>query len=166
MLKKKNYIYYISQFISVAESSRLFVTPWSTAHQASLSITNSQSLLKLMSIESVMSSNHLILCHPLLLLPSVFPNIRVFSSESVLCIKWCWRRNETPTLQSGLNLFTLTLCFLQLLYFISFAQQSTGQVAKHHNSATIQCAGAGRDNLYLNLFTAAKTLFGGTSLST
>ena len=157
MLKKKNYI---SQFISVAESSRLFVTPWSTAHQASLSITNSQSLLKLMSI----TSNHLILCHPLLLLPSVFPNIRVFSNESVLCIKWCWQRNETPTLQSGLNLFTLTLCFLQLLYFISFAQQSTGQVAKHHNSATIQCAGTGRD--YLDLFTAAKTLFWGTSLST
>ena len=97
-----------------------------------------------------MPSNHLILCHPLLL-PSVFPNIRVFSNESVLCIKWCWRRNETPTLQSGLNLFTLTLCFLQLLYFISFAQQSTGQVAKHHNSVTIQCAGAGRDNFYLRL---------------
>ena len=74
----------------------------------------------------------------------------------------CWRRNETPTLQSGLNLFTFTLCFLQLLYFISFAQQSTGQVAKHYDSATIQCAGTGRDNLYLNLFTAAKTLFWGT----
>ena len=64
------------------------VTPWTAVHQASLSITNSQSLLKLMSIESVMPSNHLILCHPLLLLPSVFPSIRVFSSESVLHIKW------------------------------------------------------------------------------
>ena len=60
---------------------RLFVTPWTTAHQASLCITNSQSLLKLMSIELVMPSNHLILCHPLLL-PSIFPSIRVFSSES------------------------------------------------------------------------------------
>ncbi|CAN0538246.1 unnamed protein product [Rangifer tarandus platyrhynchus] len=69
-------------------SVRLFATPWSAAHQASLSITNSQSLLKLMSIESVMQSNHLILCHPLLLLPSVFPRVRVFSSESVLCIRW------------------------------------------------------------------------------
>ena len=66
----------------------LFATPWTTAHQASLSITNSQSLPKLMSIESVMPSNHLILCRPLLLLPSVFPSIRVFSDESALCIRW------------------------------------------------------------------------------
>ena len=67
---------------------RLFVTPWTAAHQASLSITNLQSLLKLMSIKSVMPSNHLILCRPLLLLPSIFPSIRVFSNESVLCIRW------------------------------------------------------------------------------
>ena len=67
---------------------RLFVTPWTVAHQASLSITNSQSLLKLMSIELVMPSNHLILCRPLLLLPSIFPSIRVFSNESVLPITW------------------------------------------------------------------------------
>ena len=65
----------------------LFVTPWSAAHQASLSITNSRSLLKLMSIKSLMPSNHLILCCPFLLLPSIFPSIRVFSNESVLCIK-------------------------------------------------------------------------------
>ena len=76
--------------ISVQSLSRapLFATPWNAAHQASLSITNSQSLLKLMSVESVMPSDHLILCHPLLLPPSVFPNIRVFSSESVLHIRW------------------------------------------------------------------------------
>ena len=67
---------------------RLFAAPWTPAHQASLSITSSQSLLKLMSIESVMPSNQLILCHPLLLLPSIFPSIRVFSSESVLHIRW------------------------------------------------------------------------------
>ena len=67
---------------------RLFATPWTAARQASLSITSSQSLLKLMSIESVMPSNHLILCHPLLLPPSIFPSIRVFSSESVLRIRW------------------------------------------------------------------------------
>ena len=66
----------------------LFATPWTAAHQASLSITNSRSLLKLMSIELVMTSNHLILCRPLLLLPSVFLSFRVFSNESVLCIKW------------------------------------------------------------------------------
>ena len=64
------------------------MTPWAAACQASLSITNSQSLLKLMSIKSVMPSNHLILCHPLLLLPSIFPSIRVFCSESVLRIRW------------------------------------------------------------------------------
>ena len=66
----------------------LFVTPRTAAHQASLSFTISQSLLKLMSIESVMPSNHLILCHPLLLLPSIFLSIRVFSNESALCIRW------------------------------------------------------------------------------
>ena len=67
---------------------QLFAAPWTTARQASLSITNSRSLLKLMSIESVMPSNHLILCHPLLLPASIFPSIRVFSNESVLCISW------------------------------------------------------------------------------
>ena len=66
----------------------LFVTPWTTAWEASLSFTISQSLLKFMSIETVMSSNHLICCHPLLLLPSIFPSIRVFSNESALCIRW------------------------------------------------------------------------------
>ena len=66
----------------------LFATPWTAAHQASLSITNSRSLPKLMSIESVMPSNHLILCHSLLLLPSIFPSTRVFSNESVLHIRW------------------------------------------------------------------------------
>ena len=73
-------------FSSVQSLSRvrLFVTPWTVAHQASLSITNSQSPLKLMSVASVMPSNHLILCRPLLLLPSTFPSIRVFFSESVL----------------------------------------------------------------------------------
>ena len=77
-------------FSSVQSLSRvqLFATPWTVARQASLSITNSWSLLKLMSIESMMPSNHLILCSPLLLLPSIFPNIRVFSNESALCIRW------------------------------------------------------------------------------
>ena len=68
--------------------SCLFVTPWTATFQASLSFTISQSLLKLMSIESVMPSNHLILCHPLLLLPSIFPSIMVFSNESALRIRW------------------------------------------------------------------------------
>ena len=79
-----------SQFSSVQLLSRvqLFVTPWTTACQASLSITNSRSLLRLMSIELVMPSNHLILCCPLLLWTSIFPSIRVFSNESSLCIRW------------------------------------------------------------------------------
>ena len=80
----------ISLFSSVQLFShvQLFATPWTAAHQASLSITNSQRLCRLMSIESVMPSNHLILCCPLLLLPSVFPSIRAFSNELVLCIRW------------------------------------------------------------------------------
>ena len=78
------------QFSSVRSLScvQLFETPWTAARQTSLSITNSWSLLKLMSIELVMPSNHLILCRPLLLLPSIFPRIRVFSNESVLHIRW------------------------------------------------------------------------------
>ena len=81
---------YTHQFSSVQPLSRvlLFATPWTATRQASLSITNFQSLLKLMSIEWVMPSNHLILCHPLLLLPSISPSIRVFSIESVLLIRW------------------------------------------------------------------------------
>ena len=77
----------------------LFATRWTAVHQASLSITNSRSLLKLMSIESVMPSNYLILCHPLLLLLSIFPSIRVFSDESVLCIRWTkyWSFSFSPS---------------------------------------------------------------------
>ena len=78
----------ISHSVQLLSRVRLFVTPWTTALQASLSITNSWSLPKLMSIESVMPSHHLILCCPLLLLPSIFPSIRVFSNESVLHIRW------------------------------------------------------------------------------
>ena len=78
------------QFSSVQSLShvQIFVTPWNEAFQASLSITNFWSLLKLMSIKMMMSSNHLILCHHLLLVPPIFPSIRVFSNESVLCIRW------------------------------------------------------------------------------
>ena len=92
----KTYIFffYISNHPSTISSVellshiQLFATPWTAALHASLSITNSWSLLKLMPTESVMQSNHLILCHPLLLPPSIFPSIRVFSNESVLHIRW------------------------------------------------------------------------------
>ena len=82
--------YALCTSVSVQSLSRiqLFATPWTAACQASLSITNSRSSPKFMSIESVMQSNHLILCRPLLLLPSIFPSIRVFSNESVLHIRW------------------------------------------------------------------------------
>ena len=88
------------------------MTPWTAAHQASLSITNSQNLLKLMSYESVMPSDHLILCHPLVLLPSIFPNIRVFSNKSVFQIRrpkyWKFTFNISPSSEySGLISFRM-----------------------------------------------------------
>ena len=102
------------QFSPVQSLSRFqfFATPWTAAHQASLSITNSQSLLKLMSIKSVMPSNHLIFCHPLLLPPSIFPSIRGFSNESVLHIRWPehWSFNfsiSPPNEYSGLISFRM-----------------------------------------------------------
>ena len=102
------------QFSSVQSLShvRLFMTPWTTARQASLSITNSRSLLRLMSIESVIPSNHLILFNPLLLLPSIFPSIRAFSSESALRIRrpkdWRFSFNISPSNEhSGLISFRM-----------------------------------------------------------
>ena len=103
---------YLVQLNSVAQSCPT-VTPWTAARQASLSFTISRSLLKLMSIKPVMPSNHLILCHPLLLLPSIFPRIRVFSNKSALCIRWpkYWSfsfsispSNDHPGLILGKNL--------------------------------------------------------------
>ena len=104
-----NYVFISSsvQFSSfqLLSSVQFFVTPRTAAHQASLSITNSRSLLKLRSIELVMPSNHLILCRPLLLLPSIFPSIKGFSNESVLRIRWSnyWSFNISPSSEhSGL----------------------------------------------------------------
>ena len=112
--------YISAQFSSVQLLShvRLFVTPWTTARQASLSITNSPSLPKLMSIELVMPSNHLIL-HPLLLLPSIFPNIRVFSNESTLRIRWPKYWNFSFNISSSNEhpgLIPFIIFFLILLY--------------------------------------------------
>ena len=81
-----SFVYFVV-VVQLLSHVQLFGTPWTAACQASLSFTISQSLLKLMSIESVMPSNHLVLCHSLLLLPSIFPSIRVFSNESALCIR-------------------------------------------------------------------------------
>ena len=79
---------YMLSSVQLLSRVRLFATPWTAARQASLSTTNSRSLLRLMAIESVMLANRIILCHPLLLPPSIFPSIRVFSHEQVLCIRW------------------------------------------------------------------------------
>ena len=132
-----------SQFSSVQWFSRvrLFAPPWTAAHQASLSITNSWSLPKLMPIESVMPSNHLILCHPLLLLPSIFPSIRVFSSESVLRVRWpkYWSfsfsispSNEHPALSS------FRMDWLDLLT----VQRTLKSLLQHHSSkaSILQCS--------------------------
>ena len=123
------------QFSSVQSLScvRLFVTPWTAARHTSLSITNSQSLLKLMSIESVMPSNHLIHCHPLLLLPSIFPRNRVFSNESVLRIRqpkyWSFSFSISPSNDySGLISFRMD--WLDLLAI----QGTLKSLLQHHNS--------------------------------
>ena len=115
-------------------------TPWATAHQASLSITNSQSLLKLMSIESVMPSSHLILCHPLLLLPSIFPSIGVFSNESALCIRWpkYWSCSFISPSNEHSGLISFRIDWLDLLA----VQGTLKSLLQHHTSkaSILQCS--------------------------
>ena len=118
---------------------RLFATPWTTACQPSLSITNSQSLPKLMSIESVMPSNHLILCHPLLLLPSIFPSIRILSNESALRIRWpkywSFSFNISPSNEHS-GLISFMMDYLDLLA----VQGTLKSLLQHHTSkASILC---------------------------
>ena len=113
---------------------QLFATPWTTACQASLSTTNSRSLLKPMPIEPMMPSNHPILCHPLLLPPSIFPSIRVFSNESVLCIKWpkywSFNFNISPSIEySG-------VCSFRLDWLDLLAVQGTLTSLLQHISST------------------------------
>ena len=112
---------------------RIFVMPWSAARQASLSITNAWGLLKLMSIESVMPSKHLILCHPLLLLPSIFPNIRVFSNESALRIRrpkyWSFSFTISPSNKYS-ALISFGIDWLDLLA----VQGTLKSLLQHHSS--------------------------------
>ena len=130
---------YSIQFNS--QSYRLFVTSWTAAHQASLSITNSQSLLKLKSIELVMPSNHLILCHPLLLPPSIFPSIRVFSNESFLPVRWpkywSFSFNISPSNEySGLISFRM-----DWLDFLAVQGTLKSLLQRHSSKASIlQCS--------------------------
>ena len=111
----------------------LFVTPWTAAFQASLSITNSRSPPKPMSIELVMPSNHLILCHPLLLLPSIFPSIRVFSNELALCMRWpkywSFSFNISPSNEHP-GLISFRMDRLDLLA----VQRALKSLLQHHNS--------------------------------
>ena len=131
------------QFSSVQLLSRvwLFETPWTTAPQASLSITNSQNLLKLLSVKSVMPSNHLILCQPLLLLPSIFPSIEVFSIESALHIRWpkygSFSFNISPSNEYS-GLISLRMDWLDLLA----VQGTLKSLLQHHSSkaSILQCS--------------------------
>ena len=127
--------YIVHQFSSVQLHSHvwLFVTTWTAAHQASLSITNTWSLLKLMSFKSVMPSNHPIRCHPLLLLPSIFPSIRVFSNESVLHIRWpkYWSFSFSISLiNEYLGLISFRIGWLDLLE----VQGTLKSLLQHHSS--------------------------------
>ena len=121
------------QLSSVAQLCPTLATPWTAAHQASLSITNSQTLPKLMSIELVMPSNNLILCHPLLLLPSIFPNIRVFSNESALRIRrpkyWSFSFNISPYNEHS-GLISCRMDWLDLLA----VQGTRKSLLQHHRS--------------------------------
>ena len=133
----------VYQFSSVQSLShvQLFATPWTAAHQASLSITNSQSLPKLMSIKSVMPSNHLILCRPLLLPPSIFPSIRVFSDESVLHIRWpkyCSFSVSISPSNEHPGLISFRMDWLDLLA----VQGTLKSLLQHHSSkaSILQCS--------------------------
>ena len=128
------------KFSSVQSLSRVevFATPWTAARQASLSITNSQGLLKLMSVESVMPSNHLIFCHPLLPLPSIFPSIRVFSNESILLIQWpkYWSFNFSISPSNEYSgLISFTIDWLDLLAVRDSQESSPTPQFKSINSS-------------------------------
>ena len=135
LLKNKFLQAFLLKFSSVQSLSRvrLFETPWTAAHQASLSITNSWSLPKPMSIESVMPSNHLILCRPLLLLPSIFPSIRAFPSESALRIRWpnywSFSFNISPSNEHP-RLISFRMDWLDLLA----VQGTLKSLLQHHSS--------------------------------
>ena len=133
---------YSSVQIQSLSCVQLFAAPWNTACQASLSITNSQSLHKLMSTESAVPSNHLILCRPLLLPPSIFPNIRVFPNESVLHIRWpkCWSFsfNISPS-----NEYSEVICFRMDWLYLLAVQGTLKSILQHHSSkASILCCSA------------------------
>jgi len=119
----------------------LFATPWTAARQAPLSIINSQSLLKLMSIELVMPSNHLILCHPLLLLPSIFPSIRVFSNKSALRIRWPKYWSFSISISPS-NEYSWLVSFRMDWFDLLAVQWTLKSLLQHHSSkaSILQCS--------------------------
>ena len=133
--------FYHFNSVQLVSCAQLFETPWTAACQASLSITNSQSLLKVMSIDSVMPSNRLILCHPLLLLPSIFPSIRVFSNESALHIRWPKHQSFSFSISPSneyLGLISFRTDWLDLLA----VQGTLKSLLQHHSSkaSILQCS--------------------------
>ena len=151
---------YDNHVINSVQFSRvqLFVTPWTVACQTSLSIANSWSLLKLMSIKLVMPSNHLILCHPFLLLPSIFPSFRVFSSESVLCIRqpkyWSFSFSISPSNEySGLISFRID-------GFDLAVQRTLKSLLQHHSlkASILQCSSFFMVQLSHPYMTTGKTI--------
>ena len=136
--KKYSYIFSSVQLLSCVQ---LFATPWTAACQASLSITNSWSLLKLMSTESVMPSNHPILCHPLLFPPSIFPIIRVFSNESVLCIRWPKYWSFSFSISSS-NEYSGLISFRMDWLNLLAVQGTLKSLLQHHSSKVpiLQCS--------------------------
>ena len=120
---------------------RLFATPWTAAHQASLSFTISQSLCKLTFIESVMPSNHLIPCHPLLLLPSISPSIRVFSNESALCIRWPKYQSFSFSISPS-NEYSGLISFRTDWFDLLAVQGTLKSLLQHHSSkaSILQCS--------------------------
>ena len=118
---------------SVNSHVRLFVTTWTAAYQASLSVTRSQSLLKLMPIKLMMPSNHLVLCCPLLLLPSILPSIRVFSNESALCIRWPKYCSFSFSISPS-NEYSGLICFRMDWLDLLEVQGTLKSLLQHHNS--------------------------------
>ena len=150
---------YLVQLSSVAQSCLNLCDPWPAVHQASLSIANSWSLLKLMSVESVIPLNHLILCHPLLLLPSVFPSIMFFANESVLHIRWpkycSFSFSISPSIEySGLISFRMD--WLDLLA----VQETLKSLLQHHSSkaSILRCSAFFIVQLWRPYMTTGKTI--------
>ena len=152
---------FIKNFSSVQLLShvQLFATPWTAAHQASLSITNAQSLLRLMSIKSVMPSNHLILCHPLLLPPTIFPSICIFSNESVPPSRWPKDRNLSFS-NSPSNEYSGLISFKMDWFDLLAVQGTLKSLLQHHCSkaSVLSCSAFFMVHLSHTYMTTGKTI--------